>query len=632
VSTASTDAAWQDWVDRAKAVPIEKEIARRSSIKLKREGAAERVGPCPVCGGTDRFSINTKKQVFGCRHCKKGGDVIELVRHLDKVDFNKACETLTGEPPPHLNGNAGEAHINGGDKPHCIAEYIYRTAENQPYLRVARLALPDGGKSYPQSKWDKGKWVPGKPSGPKIPYRLPELLKARPDDPVFICEGEKCADAVAMRGLIATSASEGAGKWNDPALNKWFEGRTVYVLPDVDAPGAKHAEDVARNLHGIAQDIRIVDLPDLDKEGDDVVDWFERGNTTEGLIMLAEEAPQWTPTSPQLESKQPDKTGPRFRLVPLAEIKWEATRDYLVKGLIPQVGLTLIYGEPKCGKSFWALDVAMHVGDRRPYRGRKVQGGPTVYIAAEGGVGFSKRVRGWCSRHGGENAEFYLIPSRPDMVRDHAEMIAQIKNQLGEEKPVAIFVDTFNRTLVGSEAKDEDMAKYLRACSIIEDTFGCAVILIHHCGLEKGRPRGHTSLPAAVDAQIAITRDGAGNVVAELQLAKDLETGAEIVSGLEPVELGLDLDGDLADTLVIVPVEGKAVTSQAEPQLTANQKTAYAILRDAGQNGLSTGDWQARLRGEGIGTKRKATFFDIRTSLKAKQLVREFNDRWTAAT
>jgi hypothetical protein len=53
--------AFDAWIARARAVPIELEVERRG-IKLR--GRIDRVGPCPGCGGTDRFSINTKKQLF----------------------------------------------------------------------------------------------------------------------------------------------------------------------------------------------------------------------------------------------------------------------------------------------------------------------------------------------------------------------------------------------------------------------------------------------------------------------------------------------------------------------------------------------------------------------------------------
>jgi CHC2 zinc finger/Toprim domain len=80
------------------AVRVEDEIARRA-IKLSGRGP-EYWGPCPVCGGTDRFSINVKKQVWNCRRCAKGGDVIALVQHIDGCDFKTAMRTLGVEDRP----------------------------------------------------------------------------------------------------------------------------------------------------------------------------------------------------------------------------------------------------------------------------------------------------------------------------------------------------------------------------------------------------------------------------------------------------------------------------------------------------------------------------------------------------
>ena len=52
-------------IERARAVSIEAEIAHRG-YQLKRQGK-ELVGPCPRCGGTDRFSIHVTKQCWNCR-------------------------------------------------------------------------------------------------------------------------------------------------------------------------------------------------------------------------------------------------------------------------------------------------------------------------------------------------------------------------------------------------------------------------------------------------------------------------------------------------------------------------------------------------------------------------------------
>jgi phage/plasmid primase-like uncharacterized protein len=86
-----------DWIAQARAVRIEQEIARRG-IKLNGRGP-ERCGPCPKCGGTDRFAINTNKQIWNCRGCQRGGDVISLLQHLDGCTFDGAVATLSRQDP-----------------------------------------------------------------------------------------------------------------------------------------------------------------------------------------------------------------------------------------------------------------------------------------------------------------------------------------------------------------------------------------------------------------------------------------------------------------------------------------------------------------------------------------------------
>jgi Toprim domain/CHC2 zinc finger len=86
-----------DLIERASAVRIEDEIERRG---IKLVGWVDRCGPCPQCGGKDRFSINVRKQVFLCRGCAARGNVIALVRFLDGCGFLEALEYLTGEWAP----------------------------------------------------------------------------------------------------------------------------------------------------------------------------------------------------------------------------------------------------------------------------------------------------------------------------------------------------------------------------------------------------------------------------------------------------------------------------------------------------------------------------------------------------
>jgi putative DNA primase/helicase len=190
-------------------------------------------------------------------------------------------------------------HVPTGAVSRVAAEYIYRTETGDPYLRVLRLEP----KSFRQMHWNGSGWVAGKPEGPKIPYRLPELIAAPFDAPVYVCEGEKDADRLAGCGLVATTASEGAGKWTAD-LNKWFAGRPVCVLADNDSTGQKHARQVAENLVGISAEVRIVDLPGLPEKGD-VSDWLDAGNLASNLVDLCRTFPIYEP--PKTDAGDSDK-------------------------------------------------------------------------------------------------------------------------------------------------------------------------------------------------------------------------------------------------------------------------------------------------------------------------------------
>ena len=56
-----------------------------------------------------------------------------------------------------------------------------------------------------------------------------------------------------------------------------------------------------------------------------------------------------------------EPTRPRLGLIPFSKIHSGDDPPYLVKGLIPREGLTVVWGEPKSGKSFQSFDLAMAV-------------------------------------------------------------------------------------------------------------------------------------------------------------------------------------------------------------------------------------------------------------------------------
>jgi RecA-family ATPase len=245
--------------------------------------------------------------------------------------------------------------------------------------------------------------------------------------------------------------------------------------------------------------------------------------------------------------KPPIPRSPNITLIPFNQISLRTQRRHLIKGLIPRVGLIVMWGPPKCGKSFWIFDALMRIALGWEYRGRRVQQGPVIYCAFEGQTGIEARVAAFrqrflCDYEG--DVPFFLEPVTLDLVRDHQALIAAIKRQLGKENPVAITLDTLNRSIRGSESSDEDMTRYISAADALRAAFDCAVIIVHHCGINGTRPRGHTSLTGAVEAQLAAKRDAANNVIVTVECMKDGPEGEVIASALKDETVGEDEDGE----------------------------------------------------------------------------------------
>ena len=333
----------------------------------------------------------------------------------------------------------------------------------------------------------------------------------------------------------------------------------------------------------------------------------------------------------------------RFRLVPFDEITVGSVGVYLVKGIIPRSGLVVIWGSPKCGKSFWTFDLAMHIALGWEYRGRRIQQGAVVYLALEGGHGFRARIEAFRQRFLPEDPDsvpFYLITDALNLAKDHPDLIDCIRQQ-ANGAPIMVVIDTLNRSLAGSESDDKDMAAYIRAADAIRNAFGCAVIVVHHCGIDATRPRGHTSLAGAVDAQLAVKRDARENIVVTVECMKDGPEGDSLISKLESIEVGADSDGDPITSCVVVPVDGEAAQQATNRKLSDRQQLALEALRECTAQhgkppradfGLPNGllavelnQWRNELHAQGILDRDAANprqdFRRLKNSLQRRKLI-----------
>ena len=247
----------------------------------------------------------------------------------------------------------------------------------------------------------------------------------------------------------------------------------------------------------------------------------------------------------------------RFTLESFASIEPVLSGSWIIKGLLPSSGLAVLYGEPGCGKSFLALDAALHVAAGRPWAGKRVKQAGVVYIAAEGAGGFRKRVVA-ARQHYDLPADtpFALIVTPPDLgseAGDATALIDAIRRQSAAIgfRPGLIIIDTLARSMEGAdESSSRDMGLFVGNAGRIERELGVLVLAVHHSGkdIERGM-RGSSALHGATSAEWEVSGEE-GDRTFRVAKMKDAEGGETFVFRMFQVEVGRDEDGDPVTTLV----------------------------------------------------------------------------------
>src|SRR5215831_925646 len=328
---------------------------------------------------------------------------------------------------------------------------------------------------------------------------------------------------------------------------------------------------------------------------------------------------------------QPNGTGRhemRFRFIRFRDIELDTAPPYLVHELIPRVGIVVVWGKPKSGKTFWVFDLEMHVALGWLYHGRRVEGGDVLHIACEGVRGLAARKEAWRLHHIRgkdpdaiaeiENAPFHLCKDTAlDLINDVDSVVADIVIQFDGRPIKIITIDTLNRSLHGSENKDEDMARYIRAAVLLAEKFQCVVMVVHHCGYDTSHPRGHTALIGAVDADIEVKRDTDDAICTKVNNMRDGASGEETAtrSRLQVIEVTRDDNGNPITSCVILPAEpaekskvkngkAKAPTARAKSfyQAFSNAAAVFAKPREAssGRPSITNAEWIAQLDRSGL--------------------------------
>jgi RecA-family ATPase len=190
--------------------------------------------------------------------------------------------------------------------------------------------------------------------------------------------------------------------------------------------------------------------------------------------------------------------------------------EWLIDNILPEGGLCGLYGAPESTKSFIALDIAMSVATGLPWQGNAVRQGYSLYVAAEGGPGISKRVRAWMQTRGITDIPHmaWLIESISvtSESNDMDLLMERLDNEL-QETPGLVIIDTLARCLEGNENEQEDMGAFIAGLDKLRHEYGATVLAVHHTRLDGERERGNTAFRGGTDTMISVTRPQNGSVV-----------------------------------------------------------------------------------------------------------------------
>lgn len=278
---------------------------------------------------------------------------------------------------------------------------------------------------------------------------------------------------------------------------------------------------------------------------------------------------------------------------PLLPLEWfdqidaQLEANWLVEELIPSEGLCLVYGHPGCGKSFFALDMAMHVAGGRPWRERDVEQGLVIYIGAEGQRGLRQRVAAFRQHYGVDELPFALIPVEVNLLAadgDLGVLIATIEQAAIRYGLTVgmIVVDTLSRTFGGGDEIGSDMVSYVNNVGRLQRAFTCTTMVIHHRPKDSTNetPRGHGSLWGACDT-IILVEDKGGPKQAKVTKQKDAEPAPPVVFDLKVIELGQDEKGRPVTSCVVVQNDMKIGADNRADRLSDGQRIAFEMLCQA---------------------------------------------------
>jgi hypothetical protein len=431
--------------------------------------------------------------------------------------------------PPVLHPKRGEVSV----------AWRYCLADGQTAGWVCRWDTPSGKEIRPycycQNAAGAKEWREKALPAPRPLYRLPELARS-PDKPVLIVEGEKAADAAALR-FPDHAVITWAGGASTARLSHWspLAGRKVAIWPDNDDQGRKAGQEVAALAHAArAAEVRIVGVPERFPPKWDLADQSPEWVTPDALRELLAAAPPYgaaaessAPANDNASAAEPVTA----RALPFTLDQWDAracfagpapAERWLVQGSIPRGEPGLVVAAGDTGKGMTLLELGLRVSSGELYYGPPILGGQVVefgnvvILAAEDSrssihrrldqldPGGARRQAAWhrltivpLPNAGGP---FPIIVQKGHEVQ-YGPAVAELVAMLRKLNPALVVLDPLQPFCQADINADPTAAGFLGAMlTMLAAELGATVIAAHH----MRKPAARAAVTTVSDAREAI--------------------------------------------------------------------------------------------------------------------------------
>ena len=388
---------------------------------------------------------------------------------------------------------------------------------------------------------------------------------------VYVCEGIgqawACWQASSAIPDAAAVVCFGWGRVRAVAAHLRQRDATARLVLVPDVGKESDAAKIALEVGAI-----VANMPDGWPQNSDVNDLAQRDG---GDVLAA-----------LLESAvEPPKPEPRYKLLGADDLRNLPALAWRVRGVLPAVGMAGLYGPSASGKSFLALDMAAAIAEGRRWFDCRVKAAHVVYAALEGEGGFKLRVAAWEVHMGRPlpaGLHMVLQPfklTEPQDVQDLAAVVPA---------GAVVFIDTLNRAApTADENSSKDMGEILSAAKQLQSLINGLVVLVHHTGKDTTKGlRGHSSLFAALDAAVEVSRDGDRR---EWRVAKskDGQDGDAQPFKLQIETLGTDDYGDAITSCVVVADHAEQDIKRVKVPQGGNQNLVFSAIRGMFKDGIS---------------------------------------------